>query len=62
MVFPIGLAVGSQGSTFAHCCEQINCGSVRIPRKVWEKRATSHKSAVPRDICTVCGVDVPGRP
>lgn len=61
MVFPIGLAAGSQGSKFAHCCEQINYGSARSARKVWEKHATSHKSVVPRDICTMCGVNMPGR-
>lgn len=60
-VFPIALAAGSQGNTFAHCCEQINYGSARSARKVWGKRATSHRSAVLRDICTMCGVDVPGR-
>lgn len=59
--FPIGLAAGSQGSTFAHCCEQINSDSARSARNDQGKHATSHKSAVPMDICAMYGVDVPGR-
>lgn len=61
VVFPLGVTAALQRSTFAHCCEQINYGSGRSARKVWGKHAISHKSAVPRDVRTMCGVDVPGR-